>query len=111
MDTSVITIQVKDLFLTEMSREEGLIFRSFIEQLWDQCDRIILDFQEVTFLSVSFLDEAIAKLFLYRKPSEITLKLLLVNMSSDDKRLLNGISSSRIKQNEQKIKEADVNTN
>ncbi|MDP8239360.1 MAG: STAS-like domain-containing protein [Candidatus Hatepunaea meridiana] len=95
---SLITIKIKDLLIVEMSREEGAIVRSLILQLWNQCENIVLDFKDVTFASISFLDEAIAKIFLDKPSNEVFAKLKIVEITETKRNFLISMASSRNKQ-------------
>jgi len=59
MKTILIKIEFKDDHITRMAGER---LRHFIEQSFQQKEKIILDFTDVTIASTSFFDEGIAKL-------------------------------------------------
>lgn len=108
--TMKIAIEISKLPIEDMSREEGVMVRSIIEQLWNQCNKIELDFHSVPFTSVSFLDEVIAKLYLGRDKADVMDKIKISNMVKEDGELLLSIVSSRIRQNRNKTTVAHVNT-
>ena len=93
-----LEIKFKDLALTELSREEGAVFRTLILQLWAQCEQIVLDFSCVDFLSVSFLDEAVGKIFLTKPSDEVYNKLKICNLSDSNSSILKSVASARMRQ-------------
>jgi len=95
---NTIELKIKDICLTEMSREEGAVFRTLITQLWSQCSEIILDFADIDFLSISFLDEAIGKIFLEKPSDEVFTKLKIRNLSDSGSSTLKSIASARVRQ-------------
>ncbi|MEW6557904.1 MAG: DUF4325 domain-containing protein [Elusimicrobiota bacterium] len=79
-------------------RKEGAYFRNeFIIKQWNKVDRFIFDFENRPIASVSFLDEAFAKLFLEFRPEEVIRKLYrFERMSSMDKELLKEVINTRL---------------
>lgn len=85
---------------TEFSnfRKDGEWFRKeFIVKQWNNVNRFIFDFENRPVASVSFLDEAFAKLFLEFKPEEVIRKLYrFERMVSMDKELLKEVINNRL---------------
>jgi|GEM_PF-1400428 len=94
---SVIIIKLKDLDIPEFSRDDGKVIRGLIEQLWSQCDEILLDFQDVEFLGISFIDEFYAKLFLSRSKEQILSKVKFLNLDEDYYSQMQSLASARLK--------------
>lgn len=91
-------MKLKEKIRTDpLSREEGLPIRAEIESVWQSTDRIELDFEAIEFVSPSFLDELVGKLFLSHEPSEVMKKVIPVNLSNGDLIMLGNIVNSRIK--------------
>lgn len=102
-----VKIEISKLHIPEMSREEGAVIRSMLLQIWGQCSNIRLDFTGINFTSISFIDEAIAKLFLAMPREEVLKKLKVLNLTTTGIEMLNGISSKRIREYREKHKESN----
>ncbi len=105
---NTLKIRISELDLLEMSREEGAVLRSMLLQMWDQCSQINMDFADISFTSISFIDEAVAKLFLKLPSDEVFNKLKIVNISTVGREQLNNISSKRIREYREKHKESNI---
>lgn len=70
-------------------RPDGARLRREIERRWSDDDVLELDFENRRISSVSFLDEAIAVLFLRHAPDVVTRRLRPVNMTTTDRSTLN----------------------
>lgn len=81
-----------------VTRPDGRIVNQLIRDAWSQSDRIEIDFGNLVIASVSFIDEAIGLLSSDFSKDELTSKLSLVNISAEDKALLNDILHSRYRQ-------------
>jgi len=92
-------INLKDKCSKEtITREDGQIINDLIKSVWDKEDKIIIDLNNITIASVSFLDEAFGKLaFDYTKDILIK-KLSFENINEFDRALLNDIFISRFHQ-------------
>ncbi len=79
-------------------RKDGEWFRKeFIVKQWNSVSKFIFDFENRPVASVSFLDEAFAKLFLEFKPEEVIGKLYrFERMLSMDKELLKKVINVRL---------------
>jgi len=104
---NTVKIEISKLHIPEMSREEGAVIRSMLLQIWGQCSNIRLDFSGIDFNSVSFIDEAIAKLFLSMPRDEVLKKLKVLNLTETGVGMLNSISSKRIREYREKHKESN----
>ena len=83
-----------------ITREDGLIINDIIRNAWDNEDKIIIDLNNITIASVSFLDEAFGKLA-FNYPKDILVKKLsFENINEFDRALLNDIFVSRFHQKE-----------
>jgi hypothetical protein len=94
-------INLKDKCVKDtITREDGQIINDLIKNSWDNEDKIIIDLNNITIASVSFLDEAFGKLaFIY--PKDILVKKLsFENINEFDRALLNDIFHSRFHQKE-----------
>jgi hypothetical protein len=70
-------------------RPDGARLRQEIEKRWSDEDVLELDFENRRISSVSFLDEAIAVLFLIHAPDVVTRRLRPMNMTTTDRATLN----------------------
>ena len=106
-------MQVTELNIEQISgkktvtREDGRVVYQKIKALWEECDRISINFTNLLVASVSFMDEAFGQLAVEHSQEELRKKLEFVNMSRFDRALLNDIIISRIrrrllKKNEQR---------
>lgn len=84
-----------------VTRKEGEQVKKRILDLWDKQDKIVIDFNNISIASVSFLDEAFGKLA-FDHPKEILReKLSFANIEEYDRALVNDILISRYHQKEQ----------
>lgn len=81
-----------------VSREDGGLVYEKIKALWQEYDRISVNFANLLVASVSFMDEAFGQLAIEHSQEELRNKLEFVNMSRFDRALLNDIIISRIRQ-------------
>jgi len=81
-----------------VSREDGRAVYNKIEEVWTGCDRIRVNFSNLSISSVSFMDEAFGQLALKYSRDELKNKLEFVSMNNYDRALLNDIILSRIRQ-------------
>ena len=81
-----------------VSREDGSLVYEKIKALWQEYDRISVNFANLLVASVSFMDEAFGQLAIEHSQEELRKRLEFVNMSRFDRALLNDIIISRIRQ-------------
>ena len=81
-----------------VSRDDGLKFRNYIVQELSKFDILILDFEGLTIASVSFMDEAFAKLAFGYDREELATMLKFENMNEFDKDRLNELTLDRLNQ-------------
>jgi len=81
-----------------ITREDGQVINDLIKNSWDKEDKIIIDLNNITIASVSFLDEAFGKLAFDYPRDEIVKKLSFENIQDYDRALLNDILISRYHQ-------------
>jgi len=101
MDTSKTFRMINRISLQEPSREQAIPLRVEIEALWDDTEKFELDFAGIEFISVSFLDELVAKLFLAYDRQTVMRKVIITNLANEDRILLGNIVNSRIRQRQQ----------
>lgn len=83
-------IRVRDVCPeSRMFRPDGEKLRAAILERWSPSEQLDVDFEGETIASVSFLDEAIAVLFLDHAPEYIRARLKTSNMVPGDRDLLN----------------------
>jgi len=104
---TTITINIRaNLTDLTLSREAASPIRREIEANWITAKRILLDFSDIQFVSVSFLDEIIGKLFLHYSMEEVMEKIAPINLEREDLILLGNIVNSRIRQRKQAVQPA-----
>jgi len=81
-----------------VTREDGQVINRLLTQNWDDTDRFFLDFGNLLVASVSFIDEAFGKLALCHTSDDLKRKLVFQNMVPYDRKLLNDILISRLRQ-------------
>ncbi len=81
-----------------VSREHGREFRATLEKLWSADEPLVVDFGNVRIASVSFLDEGMAVLALRYSLEEIRRRLRVINITPDDRRLLNELLLARARE-------------
>lgn len=92
-------IRVRDVCPdSRMFRPDGEKLRGEILARWSTDDRVDVDFENDTIASVSFLDEAIAVLFLEHSPESIRARLKTSNMTPGDRGVLNRQVALRIRE-------------
>ncbi len=92
----MIQINIKNMFGdSDFGRPEGLKLRLFFEDNWDKTDIFEVDFQLTKIASVSFFDEAFAKLANKATMEELRKKVSIINLGDFDKRLLNDVVKDR----------------
>jgi len=85
-----------------VSREDGKKINKLIREHWNKEQVIEVDFGNMIIASVSFMDEAIGLLAIDYSRDELVTKLRLMNITPEDKNLLNDILISRYKQDQLK---------
>lgn len=103
MKEKFLSIQ-KHCGVDRVSRDDGLRMREWIIKQWNKNDRIVFDFENILIASVSFLDEAFAKLAFDYSKDELVKKLKFENLQHFDRALLNDLVRARIKEMEIKNK-------
>ena len=83
-----------------ITRKDGQIINELIINAWDNEDKIIIDLNNITIASVSFLDEAFGKLAFNYPKNILVKKLSFENINEFDRALLNDIFVSRFHQKE-----------
>ena len=92
-------IRVRDVCPdSRMFRPDGEKLRGEILARWSVEDPLDVDFENDTIASVSFLDEAIAVLFLEHAPEFIRARLKTSNMTPGDRGVLNRQVAQRIRE-------------
>ncbi len=81
-----------------VSREDGLRMREWIQKEWGKHDRFVFDFNNILIASVSFMDEAFAKLAFEYNRDELAGKLKFENLRPFDRALLNDLVMARIRE-------------
>jgi hypothetical protein len=90
-------IRVRDVCPdSRMFRQDGEKLRHEIVARWSAEDPVDVDFENETIASVSFLDEAIAVLFLEHASDYIRARLTTSNLVEGDRRVLNDQVRQRI---------------
>jgi len=94
-----ITIKLRDFLNSKVStRDDGKPLRDYLASRWDEAEKFVVDFGNLSIASVSFMDEAFGMLAEAHGKRELTKKLEIKSIDSEDKSLLNGILRSRLKQ-------------
>jgi len=91
-----------------ISREDGLRLREWIEKEWEKNDKLTFDFGNILIASVSFIDEAFAKLAFDHSKDELVNKLKFENLRPFDRALLNDLVVARIREMESNCKKRDT---
>jgi hypothetical protein len=81
-----------------VTREDGRVINQILMENWDGTDQFQIDFRNLMIASVSFIDEAFGRLALCHTSSELKRKLIFQNMVPYDRKLLNDIIVSRLRQ-------------
>ena len=81
-----------------VTRDHGSSVNDRLREVWSVHDTIVVDFDNLTIASVSFLDQAIGVLALEYEVSKINEKLSFTNMNEFDRKLLDDILVSRERQ-------------
>jgi hypothetical protein len=81
-----------------VTRDEGQVINKILTEQWDKADQFQLDFGNLLIASVSFIDEAFGKLALCHTSEDLQQKLVFKNMVPYDRKLLNDIIISRLRQ-------------
>ena len=81
-----------------VTREEGHKVLRLILELWEQGKPIVIDFDNVTIASVSFIDEIFGKLAFQYPLAELSSRIKVKNIQEFDRALLNDIVKSRSRQ-------------
>jgi hypothetical protein len=94
-----ITIHLRDFLKCKVStRQDGTPLREYLSARWDEVDKFVIDFGNLSIASVSFMDEAFGMLAESYGRRELKKKLEIRNIDEQDESLLNGIVRSRLKQ-------------
>ena len=81
-----------------VTRDEGQVINQILTEQWDDTDQFQIDFGNLLIASVSFIDEAFGKLALCHSSEDLKRKLVFKNMVPYDRKLLNDIIISRLRQ-------------
>lgn len=81
-----------------VTREDGRAINRILDENWDQAAVLEIDFGNILVASVSFIDEAFGKLALKHTKEDLQKKLVFENMVTYDRKLLNDILLSRLRQ-------------
>lgn len=81
-----------------VTRDDGLVINRILADNWDETDQFDIDFGNLLIASVSFIDEAFGKLALCNTSEALKRKLVFQNMVPYDRKLLNDIIISRLRQ-------------
>ena len=93
-----------------VSRDDGLKLREWIEEQWDKEVQLVFDFDNVLIASVSFIDEAFAKLAFEHGRDELVEKLKFENLCPFDRALLNDLIKARLREKVSKSKKKSGKT-
>ena len=97
MDNAIV-FKLRELILTdELSREAALPLRLQIEQNWNNAEQIIINFDGLGLLTLSYLDELIGKLFLIYPKKQVMKKLVIKGLSEGNRQFLGNIVTDRIR--------------
>lgn len=88
---------------SRLFRVDGERLRRAILERWADDQAIEVDFENESVASLSFLDEAIAVLFLDHSREEVLSHLRTMNMVGGDRDLLNRQVARRIRESEQRV--------
>lgn len=100
-----ITIRLDEFVESRVStREDGQPLREYLTERWKEADKFTIDFEGLTIASVSFIDEAFGKLAQLHGKRELTRKIKVVNISEQDRSLLNEVVMSRLRQFQSKAR-------
>ena len=83
-----------------VTRKEGEQIKNLISDSWEKESEIVIDFNNISIASVSFLDEAFGKLAFDYPKENLREKLTFANIEEYDRALLNDILISRYHQKE-----------
>lgn len=78
------------------SRTTGEKVRQFIEEHWDSSDKIVIEFEPDIKTTISFMDEAFAKLLNNHSPQEFLDKISFQNLSDYNKSLILKVIANRV---------------
>lgn len=81
-----------------VTRDDGKVIYKLLIENWDKNSKIEIDFGNLLVASVSFIDEAFGKLALQFCKEDLQNKLIFENMVTYDRKLLNDILMSRLRQ-------------
>ncbi len=81
-----------------VTRDDGRVINQMLAKSWDDTDQFEIDFGNLLIASVSFIDEAFGKLALCHTGETLKRKLVFHNMVPYDRKLLNDIIISRLRQ-------------
>jgi len=88
-------------------RPDGEKLRQAIVAAWNDAEVLELDFEDRRVSSVSFLDEAVAVLFLEFPPEVVKRRLRPINLTTTDRATLNRQIATRMRQRGERTAEAD----
>lgn len=91
---------------SKVTREDGARLREAIVACWNGAEPVEVDFGGISIASVSFFDEAFARLALEHSVEELKRKLRPHGLTEPDRRLLNTLLQSR--QRERLAREAEI---
>lgn len=81
-----------------VTRDDGRVINKILIDNWNGTDQFQIDFRNLMIASVSFIDEAFGRLALCHTSAELKRKLVFENMVSYDRKLLNDVVVSRLRQ-------------
>ena len=81
-----------------VTRDDGRVIRQILMDNWNRTDQFQIDFRNLMIASVSFIDEAFGRLALCHASAELKRKLIFENMVPYDRKLLNDVIVSRLRQ-------------
>jgi len=81
-----------------VTRKDGQVINQILTEKWDRTDQFQIDFGNLLIASVSFIDEAFGKLAMCHTGEDLQRKLVFKKMVPYDRKLLNDIIFSRLRQ-------------
>lgn len=91
---------------SRVTRDDGARLRAAIVAAWSDAEPLEIDFEGVSIASVSFFDEAFARLALEHPLDVLRRRLKLTGLTPQDRKLLNTLLQSRSREREHAIAEA-----
>ena len=95
-------LDIEELCEGEAStREDGRDILVLILKWWKRAKKISLDFKNIEFVTITFIDEVFGTLAIHFTNEDLLNKLKLINIDDIDKRMINAAISSRRKELEE----------